>query len=246
MAFSGIVRDDRDPDLAWTEEKMNEGVREKELPEHFATGEYQVLLVAEKYQTGFDQPLLHTMYVDKRLAGIDADQLFFDQIVEAAVADDALRETAAINPEDKFELVFDPLIERLFTERMDQNEEIFIRYMNDEPFHRTVSRWMATEAYRRLRPAGPGEMAGAEAGTANRPRQARCITPADVFGTLIEFHAGRGARRGRQGGVRSERCAARIARRESTIRLMPSHVPMRETLADGGTHRGAGRWGSGS
>ena len=30
---------------------------------------------------------------------------------------------------------------------MDQNEEIFIRYMNDEPFHRTVSRWMATEAY---------------------------------------------------------------------------------------------------
>ena len=400
VAFSGIVRDDRDPDLAWTEEKMNEGVREKELPEHFATGEYQVLLVAEKYQTGFDQPLLHTMYVDKRLAGIqavqtlsrlnrthpfkedtfvldfvngrdeireafktyyegaemgdeadparmyaireeldasgiylgeeverfckiffkprqrqsprdhqamnaaldpavsrfaalhkereeeaelwrgkvqafrnlygflsqvipyqdsdlerlytwlrhlaaklprrrsgpayqfdddvrlqyyrlrkisegsiplgqggaraldgptevgsgmareqaaplsrlidvvnerfgtdfnDADQLFFDQIVEAAVADDALRETAAINPEDKFELVFGTLIERLFTERMDQNEEIFIRYMNDEPFHRTVSRWMATEAYRRLRPAGligsgglagPGEMAG--------------------------------------------------------------------------------------
>ena len=99
----------------------------------------------------------------------DADQLFFDQIVEAAVADDALRETAAINPEDKFELVFGTLIERLFTERMDQNEEIFIRYMNDEPFHRTVSRWMATEAYRRLRPggligsgglAGPGEMAG--------------------------------------------------------------------------------------
>ena len=84
----------------------------------------------------------------------DADQLFFDQIVEAAVADDALRETAAINPEDKFELVFDTLIERLFTERMDQNEEIFIRYMNDEPFHRTVSRWMATEAYRRLRPSG--------------------------------------------------------------------------------------------
>ena len=383
VAFSGVVRDDRDPDLAYTEEKMNEGVREKELPEHFATGEYQVLLVAEKYQTGFDQPLLHTMYVDKRLAGIqavqtlsrlnrthpfkedtfvldfvndrdeireafktyyegadmgdeadparmyaireeldasgiylgeeverfcriffmprqrqsprdhqamnaaldpavsrfaalhrekeeeaelwrgkvqafrnlygflsqvipyqdsdlerlytwlrhlaaklprrrsgpacqfdddvrlqyyrlqkisegsiplgqgdaraldgptevgsgaahgqaaplsrlidvvnerfgtdfnDADQLFFDQIVEAAVADGALRETAAVNPEDKFELVFGTLIERLFTERMDQNEEIFIRYMNDEPFHRTVSRWMATEAYRRLQP----------------------------------------------------------------------------------------------
>jgi len=53
---------------------MNAGIREKELPEKFATTEYHVLLVAEKYQTGFDQPLLHTMYVDKRLAGIQAVQ----------------------------------------------------------------------------------------------------------------------------------------------------------------------------
>jgi type I restriction enzyme R subunit len=53
---------------------MNRGIREKELPERFAGEEYQVLLVAEKYQTGFDQPLLHTMYVDKRLAGIQAVQ----------------------------------------------------------------------------------------------------------------------------------------------------------------------------
>jgi len=44
------------------------------LPEKFDTNEYRVLLVAEKYQTGFDQPLLHTMYVDKRLAGIQAVQ----------------------------------------------------------------------------------------------------------------------------------------------------------------------------
>src|SRR6185312_15188812 len=61
-------------DVTYTEEGMNLGVREKELPEVFATQEYQVLLVAEKYQTGFDQPLLHTMYVDKRLAGIQAVQ----------------------------------------------------------------------------------------------------------------------------------------------------------------------------
>jgi type I restriction enzyme R subunit len=53
---------------------MNQGIREKELPEKFATNDYQVLLVADKYQTGFDQPLLHTMYVDKRLAGIQAVQ----------------------------------------------------------------------------------------------------------------------------------------------------------------------------
>lgn len=74
VAFSGIVRDDKLRDVTYTEEGMNQGIREKELPEKFASGEYQVLLVAEKYQTGFDQPLLHTMYVDKRLAGIQAVQ----------------------------------------------------------------------------------------------------------------------------------------------------------------------------
>jgi type I restriction enzyme R subunit len=74
VAFSGTVIDDKFPDKNYTEEGMNAGIREKELPEKFATTEYQVLLVAEKYQTGFDQPLLHTMYVDKRLAGIQAVQ----------------------------------------------------------------------------------------------------------------------------------------------------------------------------
>lgn len=73
VAFSGTVQDDRLPDVSYAEEGMN-GVREKELPERFGSQEYQVLLVAEKYQTGFDQPLLHTMYVDKRLAGIQAVQ----------------------------------------------------------------------------------------------------------------------------------------------------------------------------
>src|SRR5713101_5992544 len=74
VAFSGTVQDDKLADVTYTEEKMNLGIREKELPEKFATQEYQVLLVAEKYQTGFDQPLLHTMYVDKRLAGMQAVQ----------------------------------------------------------------------------------------------------------------------------------------------------------------------------
>ncbi len=74
VAFSGIVEDDKIVGATYTEEGMNEGIREKELPERFATHDYQVLLVAEKYQTGFDQPLLHTMYIDRRLAGIQAVQ----------------------------------------------------------------------------------------------------------------------------------------------------------------------------
>ncbi len=382
VAFSGAVADDKVPGITYTEEQMNRGIREKELPEKFATQEYQVLLVAEKYQTGFDQPFLHTMYVDKRLAGIQAvqtlsrlnrihplkedtfvldfvnerqeiqdafktyyegaemgeevdparlyqikaeldasgiylpeeverftsiyfkpkqrqsvydhqalnaaldaavsrflvlrdksedeaelwrgklvafrnlygflsqvipyqdselerlyvflrhlasklprrkggtpyqfdeevrleyyrlqkisegsislqegkarpldgpaevgsgaareeavplsqlidvinerfgtdfnqaDQLFFDQIVEAAVSDDGIRQAAAVNPEDKFELVFRNLLERLFVERMEENEGIFIRFMNDQAFQKVVTTWMAAEAYRRLR-----------------------------------------------------------------------------------------------
>jgi type I restriction enzyme R subunit len=382
VAFSGTVQDDKLADVTYTEERMNLGIREKQLPEKFATQEYHVLLVAEKYQTGFDQPLLHTMFVDKRLAGIQAvqtlsrlnrmhllkedtfvldfvndreeireafktyyegaergeevdparmyaikseldasgiyldeevqrfcgvyfkpkqrqsvmdhqamnaaldpavsrftvrqkdneeeaelwrgkvqafrnlygflsqvipyqdsdlerlyvflrhlaaklprrktgpayqfddevrleyyrlqkisegsislqdgesrrldgptevgsglvwsqplllsqlidivnerfgtdfnqaDQLFFDQIVEAAMADDGLRQAAAVNPGDKFELVFKNLLEKLFVERMDENEEIFVRFMNDLPFQKIVTAWMASEAYRRLR-----------------------------------------------------------------------------------------------
>ena len=74
VAFSSIVTDDTIKEKTYSEADMNGGIRERELPEQFATDEYQVLLVAEKYQTGFDQPLLHTMYVDKRLAGIQAVQ----------------------------------------------------------------------------------------------------------------------------------------------------------------------------
>lgn len=382
VAFSGTVQDEKLAGVTYTETGLNNGLSEKELPEKFSTQEFQVLLVAEKYQTGFDQPLLHTMYVDKRLAGIQAvqtlsrlnrfhplkedtfvldfvndreeireafkvyyegaemgdevdparmyvvkgeldasgiyldeeverfcvvyfkpkqrqsamdhqamnaaldpavsrftarqrdneeeaelwrgkaqallnlygflsqvipyqdsdlerlyvflrhlaaklprrksgpgyrfdddvkleyyrlqkisegsialqdgqarrldgptevgsglvrpqpvplsqlidvvnerfgtdfnqaDQLFFDQIVAAAMTDDALRRAAAVNPGDKFELVFKNLLDKLFVERMDQNEEIFVRFMNDEPFQKIVTAWMASEAYRRLR-----------------------------------------------------------------------------------------------
>jgi len=74
VAFSGTVTDPDIKNAEYTEVGMNNGIREKELPEKFGTDEYHVLIVAEKYQTGFDQPLLHTMYVDKRLAGIQAVQ----------------------------------------------------------------------------------------------------------------------------------------------------------------------------
>jgi type I restriction enzyme R subunit len=72
VAFSGSLADDLFPD-GITEAQLNK-FGEKELPEKFGTMEYQVLLVADKYQYGFDQPLLHTMYVDKKLSGVKAVQ----------------------------------------------------------------------------------------------------------------------------------------------------------------------------
>ncbi len=74
VAFSGSVEDPDDPGSSYTEVSMNDGLAERELPETFERNDYRVLLVAEKYQTGFDQPLLQTMYVVKRLAGVQAVQ----------------------------------------------------------------------------------------------------------------------------------------------------------------------------
>ncbi|MEA0657238.1 type I restriction endonuclease [Xanthomonas campestris pv. campestris] len=74
VAFSGAVEDPEDPGASYTEVAMNDGLAESELPEAFERDDYRVLLVAEKYQTGFDQPLLQTMYVVKKLAGVQAVQ----------------------------------------------------------------------------------------------------------------------------------------------------------------------------
>ena len=70
VAFSGKVTLDG---TEYTEAAMN-GISEEDLPETFDSGDYQVLLVANKYQTGFDQPKLCAMYVDKKLRGVSAVQ----------------------------------------------------------------------------------------------------------------------------------------------------------------------------
>ena len=76
VAFSGEVEDNGE---SYTEEKINktkdgETIKEKALPAAFHTDDFGMLIVAEKYQTGFDEPLLHTMFVDKQLSGVKAVQ----------------------------------------------------------------------------------------------------------------------------------------------------------------------------
>ncbi|MEF8749764.1 MAG: DEAD/DEAH box helicase family protein [Candidatus Accumulibacter propinquus] len=76
VAFSGEVIDlDSDPEpLKETSQKMNPALKGRGIREAFKTGDYAILLVANKFQTGFDEPLLCGMYVDKNLGGIQAVQ----------------------------------------------------------------------------------------------------------------------------------------------------------------------------
>lgn len=76
VAFSGEVKDGGE---SFTESSMNKTksgkkITESQTKEYFHGDEFNILVVAEKYQTGFDEPLLHTMFVDKKLKGIKAVQ----------------------------------------------------------------------------------------------------------------------------------------------------------------------------
>ncbi|EMQ6245921.1 type I restriction endonuclease subunit R [Campylobacter upsaliensis] len=70
VAFSGVKEMEGE---SYSEVGLN-GFSEAMLKDEFKKDNYRFLIVAEKYQTGFDEPLLHTMYVDKRLEGINAVQ----------------------------------------------------------------------------------------------------------------------------------------------------------------------------
>ena len=76
VAFSGEVNDKESGADGFTENShaLNPNLKGRDIREAFKGDEYQILLVANKFQTGFDQPLLCGMYVDKRLAGIQAVQ----------------------------------------------------------------------------------------------------------------------------------------------------------------------------
>lgn len=111
VAFSGEVVDEDISGETFTEPTMNRGIREKELPEKFASDEFHILLVANKYQTGFDQPLLHTMYVDKRLSGVQAVQTLSRLNRTAAGKSDTFV-LDFVNDEEEVRRSFQPYYER--------------------------------------------------------------------------------------------------------------------------------------
>lgn len=74
VAFSGEVTDPDSGPGSFSEISMNPGLHGQDLRDVFDAEDFNVLLVANKYQTGFDQPKLVAMYVDKKLAGVAAVQ----------------------------------------------------------------------------------------------------------------------------------------------------------------------------
>ncbi|HCG8040050.1 TPA: type I restriction endonuclease subunit R [Vibrio parahaemolyticus] len=74
VAFSGEVNDPDIPEHPFTENNMNPNLRGRDMRKAFDTNDYQVMLVANKFQTGFDQPKLVAMYVDKPLKGVECIQ----------------------------------------------------------------------------------------------------------------------------------------------------------------------------
>ncbi len=79
------------------------------------------------------------------------DQLFFESIREDAVADSSLRQAAVANTMENFGYVFRKALEGLFIDRMDQNEEITAKFMNEDQFRETVSQHLLKEVYEQIR-----------------------------------------------------------------------------------------------
>jgi len=117
VAFSGTVRDEG---IDYTENGMN-GFPETQTAKAFERPEYRFLVVANKFQMGFDQPLLHTMHVDKKLGGVNAVQTLsrlnrtHPEKEEAMVLDFA-------NEADEIQKAFAPFYEKtLLSESTDPN-----------------------------------------------------------------------------------------------------------------------------
>jgi type I restriction enzyme R subunit len=102
-----------------------------------------------------------------------ADQLFFEQVRETAIANEHLQQAVMANSIENFEPVFNRQLENLFLERMEGNEEIFVRLMNDEAFRNVAATHLMRAVYKQVR----------EAQSENSSTRALAVSPRmDQFG----------------------------------------------------------------
>jgi len=120
VAFSGEVKDP-ETGLKYTENGLNHLPARVSIPDAFKTPEYRILIVANKFQTGFDEPLLHTMYVDKKLAGVQAVQTLSRLNRTRSAKTDTLV-LDFVNEADEIQLAFQPYYQTtLLEEETDPN-----------------------------------------------------------------------------------------------------------------------------
>jgi type I restriction enzyme R subunit len=152
VAFSGTVRDP-DTGLEYTEPSMNvdvvtgKNIGEMQLPERFASPSYNILLVANKYQTGFDQPLLQAMYVDKRLDGVQAVQTLsrLNRMFPGKAAPFVLD---FVNEAEDIYRAFKPFYDR--TELVEPSDHTQLETLKHELNQAQVYHWAEVEAFRRV------------------------------------------------------------------------------------------------
>ena len=117
VAFSGSVKDGGE---TYTEPGMNK-VSEAQTAKTFEGQDYRFLIVANKFQTGFDQPLLHTMYVDKKLGGVNAVQTL-SRLNRTKVGKEGTMVLDFANEADGIKAAFEPYYETtILSEGTDPN-----------------------------------------------------------------------------------------------------------------------------
>ncbi len=159
VAFSGTVRDSETGE-DFTEPGMNidvvsgKPISESALPARFGSSDYNVLLVAEKYQTGFDQPLLQAMYVDKRLDGVQAVQTLSRLNRMAAGKQPPFVLDFVNDPEDiraAFKLFYDQ------TQLLEESDPYRLEELKHQLDQTQVYHWSEVEAFAQaFFSAGPG------------------------------------------------------------------------------------------
>jgi type I restriction enzyme, R subunit len=149
VAFSGKVTDP-ETGFEYTEPGMNvdvvtgKPIGESQLPARFDSPDYQILLVANKYQTGFDQPLLHTMYVDKRLDGVQAVQTL-SRLNRMIPGKDSPFVLDFVNDADDIFRAFKPYYDK--TELAETSDPADLEKLKHELDQAQVYHWSEVEAF---------------------------------------------------------------------------------------------------
>ena len=152
VAFSGTVHD---PDTGedFTEPGMNldvvtgKPISESALPARFDSSDYNVLLVAEKYQTGFDQPLLQAMYVDKRLDGVQAVQTL-SRLNRTAAGKESPFVLDFVNDPEDIRKAFKPYYDQ--THLLEESDPYRLEELKHQLDQMQVYHWSEIEAFTQL------------------------------------------------------------------------------------------------